>query len=110
MELAIRSHGFSVTKALAERVRRRFSTALRHGADRLASVTIRLKDMNGPRRGGVDKQCGVELQFANGNPIVVHETDSNLYVAIDRAADRAKRNLLDRLRQRRSRRRMRRQR
>lgn len=107
MQLRIRTHGFSLTKALAGHVRQRFTVALRHGSRVLAAATVRLRDVNGPQRGGVDKRCGVELQFAHGGPVVIHETGSDMYTAIDRAATRSKRALLARLDRLRSRRRTR---
>ena len=107
MRIQIRSHGFSLTKALAERVRSRFTKALRHGARRLAEVTVRLRDINGPRRGGVDKQCQVQIQLVGAAPLVIDATDANLYAAIDQAASRSKRTLLERMRDLRSRRRSR---
>ena len=48
---------------------------------------VRLSDLNGPR-GGVDKHCVVEVGGPTMAPIIVRERDADLYVAIDRAADR----------------------
>jgi len=83
----------------------RFSSALKHGARALLGVRIHLLDVNGPQRGGVDKRCGVELRFTRGGTVVLEETDSDLYVAIDKAAGRSKQALLKRIERFRSRRR-----
>lgn len=107
MRMSIKARGFSLTEALANHVRRRFKTALRHASRRLDEVTIRLRDINGRARGGIDKHCQVELRFAHGSPLVIRETDANLYTAIDRAAGRSKRNVLKRIVELRSRRRTR---
>ena len=105
MKLRIRSQGFPLSKALARRVQRRFERAVQHGRRVVAEVVIRLGDINGRARKGIDKRCGVEMRLATGEVIMLRETDSNLYTAIDRAATRSKRTLLDRLRRLRSRRR-----
>jgi len=97
MRLKIRSHGFSLTEALVQRVQKRFQFAMRHGSRALALVTVRLRDINGPRKGGVDKRCGVELCFAHGGTVMLEETDDSLYAAIDRAAGRSKHTILKRL-------------
>jgi putative sigma-54 modulation protein len=49
---------------------------------------VRLYDLNGPR-GGMDKTCRIEVRLRSRNCLVVEHTDSNLYSAISRAADRA---------------------
>ena len=97
MKLEIRSHGFSLTQAIIQHVQKRFASALRHGGRTVADVTVRLRDVNGPRRGGVDKRCGVEIRLAHGGPTVIQETDDDLYTAIDRAANRSKRTLLKKI-------------
>lgn len=49
---------------------------------------VRLYDLNGPR-GGMDKKCRIEVRLRSRNSLVVEHTDSNLFAAISRAADRA---------------------
>jgi putative sigma-54 modulation protein len=49
---------------------------------------VRLYDINGPR-GGMDKKCRIQVRLRSRNSLVVEHTDSNLYAAISRAADRA---------------------
>ena len=56
----------------------------------------------------MDKRCEVLLRFTHGGPAVLSATDSDLYVAIDRASSRTKQTLLERLGRARSRRRARR--
>ena len=57
------------------------------------------------RSDAVRTDAAFELRFAHGESIVIRETDSSLYTAIDRAAGRCKRTLLRRLEQLASRRR-----
>ena len=50
----------------------------------------------GPR-GGVDKRCQIELTLAGQANIMIEDTETDLYFAIDRACDRAMRTLSRRL-------------
>lgn len=49
---------------------------------------VRLYDLNGPR-GSMDKTCRIEVRLRSRRSLVVEHTDTNLYAAINRAADRA---------------------
>jgi ribosome-associated translation inhibitor RaiA len=55
---------------------------------RVNVVTARLADLNGPR-GGVDKRCRISVAVRAGDPVLVEDADTDLYAAIDRAAERA---------------------
>jgi putative sigma-54 modulation protein len=71
--------------------RHRFAFALGRFGLRVQSLSVRLRDLNGPR-GGEDKLCTVAVQL-HGSPreIVVRETDTDAAAAISRAADRTAR-------------------
>lgn len=92
MRLQIRSSPFSLTPALQARVQRRLQFALSRFQAGIGRVTVRLRDLNGPR-GGLDKQCSIEARLLRRRKCVVEETGSDLYVAIDRAADRLGRQI-----------------
>lgn len=87
MRIAILCRGILPTQAIRDYAQRRLKTALGRYQSVLASVQVRLADVNGPR-GGVDKHCVVEVVGPTMAPIIVRERDADLYVAIDRAADR----------------------
>jgi len=55
-----------------------------------------LSDINGPR-GGVDKRCQLRIVLAGMPDVVIQDTEANLYVAIDRASNRAGRTLVRKL-------------
>ena len=55
---------------------------------RVGRVGVRLTDENGPR-GGVDKRCALRITVPGQQPIVIEQQESNLYLAIDSAAERA---------------------
>ncbi|TNG02431.1 MAG: HPF/RaiA family ribosome-associated protein [Gammaproteobacteria bacterium] len=87
MQITIQSRGFSLTEALENRVKTRLGFTLAHGDNRIRSVAVKLSDLNGPR-GGVDKRCLIEARINGLPPVVVQDIQSDMYTAIDRAADR----------------------
>lgn len=91
-----------LTKALRDHAERRLRFALGWADDRLRRISVRLSDENGPR-GGEDKRCRIRIAFAGAPSVVIEDTESDVYVAIDRAADRAGRSVARRLERQRDR-------
>lgn len=92
MNLKIQAHDLPLTDELRQQVVTRLAYALNHGRNVLTRIVVRLSDVNGPR-GGKDKCCGIEVRL-NGTPaLIVQDTQTDLYVAIDRAAERIGRRL-----------------
>jgi len=96
MQIAIQCRGFVMTDAIEGHVRKRFGFTLGRGAVHIRRIDITLSDLNGPR-GGVDKRCLVLVRLDGLQPVVVSDDQSDLYVAIDRAAARAGRTVMRRL-------------
>jgi putative sigma-54 modulation protein len=96
MHIDIHTHGFSLTPGLREYVEKRLAYALSHGDDSIMRLTVRLSDINGPR-GGDDKCCLIEVRLKQAPAVVIEDIEADLYVAIDRAAERAGRTLARRL-------------
>lgn len=92
MQLDIQTNGFSLTDSLRSYTTLRMKFALERNDNHVMSVKVRLSDINGPR-GGIDKRCQIDLVVAGQNDIVIEDTETNLYVAIDRASDRCARTL-----------------
>ena len=92
MRVDIRGQGFSVSEALRAHVERRLHFALGRFGGRVRQATVRLSDLNGPR-GGVDKACRIAVRLPAWPDLVVEDADGDLYVAIDRAAERAGRSV-----------------
>lgn len=88
MQIAIQAHGFTLTEALRAHVSNRLHHAFGCCADRISRIVVRLSDINGPR-GGVDKRCQIQARLATLADVVIEDTEADLYVAIDRAAERA---------------------
>jgi len=92
MQIDIQALDFTLTDRLRAHVEQRLRFALTRLQDRMRRVSVRLSDVNGPK-GGVDKRCLVRIK-TNGLPdIIVEDTEANLYVAVNRAVDRARRTL-----------------
>ncbi|MGB4946891.1 MAG: HPF/RaiA family ribosome-associated protein [Candidatus Competibacter denitrificans] len=96
MNIHIRASGIVLTDEVREYVERRLQFAFGWADERLLYVAVRLSDENGPR-GGEDKRCRIQINFAGAPNLVVDDTEADLYVAIDRAADRAGRSVARRL-------------
>jgi putative sigma-54 modulation protein len=87
MNLQIQAQDFILTDGLRQHVATRLEYALNHGRDTVTSVVVRLSDSNGTR-GGVDKCCAIEVRLKGASALVVEDTQADLYVAIDLAAER----------------------
>lgn len=96
MQVDIQSLGFSLSPALSGYAQKRIDCALSFAATRISRLMVRLSDING-RRGGDDKRCLIEVRVKGAPGIVIEDVEANLYVAIDRAVERAKRSLVRRL-------------
>lgn len=88
MRIHIQAVDFELTEGLRAHVERRVQFALSRFQQRVVRLTVRLCDLNGPR-GGVDKSCSLQVRLRGLPDIVIEGTEADLYVAINRAADRA---------------------
>ena len=97
MKIDMQARHFSLTRALRHHVKRRLGFALCAGTDQIQRIKVHLSDSNG----GAEKRCKIQLIVPRIPDIVVEDTETNLYAAIDRAANRAGRTLRRRLMRRR---------
>jgi putative sigma-54 modulation protein len=93
MQIDIQARGFALTEALRQHCERRLRFALGAGGGRLRGIAVRLSDVNGPK-GGVDKRCTLRATLPGAPAIFIAQDETDVYTAIDRAADRAARTLL----------------
>ena len=78
---------------LSELARRRFAFALGRFQAHVRSVTVRVRDVNGPR-GGVDQRCRVTVRLAwPAPPLVLEDIDAQAAVAISLIAERTARTV-----------------
>ena len=96
MRIEIRTGKFDVTEGLREHIERRIQFALSWANNSLQKISLRLDDINGPK-GGIDKLCRIQIPIAGGKSIVIEEIQADLYIAIDRAVERAGRSLARKL-------------
>ncbi len=103
MRLDIQSRGFELTDGLRQHTEQRLRAALGWAHSDVHKVVVRMSDINGPR-GGRGNLCHVQVALRSAPNVVIEDTESDLYVAIDRAVDRAGRSVarrMDRSRQQR---------
>ncbi len=93
MQIDIQAQGFSLTDALRSHAERRLRFTLTCCDEQIQRIVMRLSDINGPR-GGVDKRCHLQVALAGLPDVVVEDIETDLYVAIDRASDRAGRTVV----------------
>lgn len=100
MNYVIKTTNFSLTDALRDHAERRLRFALTFCDDRIHQIVMKLSDINGPR-GGVDKCCQMQVVLDGLPPVIVEDTEADMYVAINRAANRTGRTVRRRLARRR---------
>ncbi|HHO59718.1 MAG TPA: HPF/RaiA family ribosome-associated protein [Thiotrichales bacterium] len=102
MHIDIQARRFSLTRSLRNHAERRLRLALTCCDNYIQRIVMRLSDINGPR-GGVDKHCHLHVVLAGLPDVVIEDTETDLYAAINRAAERAGRTLVRKVHRRQSR-------
>jgi len=96
MQINIQARQFSLTDALRSHAERRLKSTLNCCYENIQKVVMILSDINGPR-GGEDKCCHLQVILAGLSDVVVEDIEADMYVAIDRATDRAGRTVVRKL-------------
>ena len=96
MRIDIKSSGFPLTAALMDHTERRLRFALTRSSERIVRVAVVVGDANGPR-GGEDKFCRIQVHLKRAPQVLIEDIGAELYAVIDRAADRAGRNVAKRV-------------
>jgi putative sigma-54 modulation protein len=76
--------------ALREYAEDKITTSLQRFEDKIHSVTVRLEDVNGPRKQGIDKKCCIETRLHSSGEIVIKECSEDLQSAFLTGLDRLK--------------------
>lgn len=87
IEFVIRNAHGDMAETLRAYAVRRLSFALRRFEHRVRHVTVRLVDLNGPRR-GVDSRCSMKVDLVDGRPIFVDATTAWPFASVTLAASR----------------------
>ena len=94
MTIFTRALNFPLSPSIGERVKSRVRSAVEPVGSRVTIVTARLEDINASR-GGIDKRCRLVARLRKSAAVMAEATDADLYVAIDRAAARLRRALVE---------------
>lgn len=93
MQVQIQVKGLPASSKLRRFALQKLDVTLCRFAHVIQEATIRLADINGPDRGGVDKLCRVMVTLKNDSVIVIEDLGSNIMEVIDRATDRLHQSL-----------------
>lgn len=91
MKLFIKQRNVKLTLKEKGAIDRRFHFCFSRLTEVVKRVTLTLEDINGPK-GGIDKQCKIQVAFYRGKDLVLTQTESNFTQAIERALQRASYN------------------
>ena len=89
MKIDIRSLDFKMTHLLEATLNREIRQALDIFSDRIETVYITIKDLNGPK-GGEDKSLILRITPTKGNSLIISGKGSDLYYLIGDVCRRAK--------------------
>jgi len=96
IEFVIRASQPDTVQALRAYAARRLSFLLRRFEPHIRRVTVRILDVNGPRR-GVDSRCSITADLIDGRRIFVNATTAWPFASVTRAAHRLSRVVRRRL-------------
>jgi ribosomal subunit interface protein len=90
MKIQIQGRNIVVTEALKTHVLRRLAFALSRFGEKVVSVLVRFSNIK-TRGGGIDKRCQIDVGLRRG--VTGADRDPDIFVAVDRAVDRAGRSV-----------------
>ena len=96
MQIDIQTRKITLTRGLKKRIQQRLQFALDIKDAHIRRVKVWLSDINGPR-GGQDKRCQIQVALDDAPDVVVKDTKSDFYAAIDKAAHRAAQSVVKKL-------------
>ena len=96
MQIDVRGLGIPIIAPHLDHAQRRLRFALSRYRVWVKRVVVRLGDTNG-LRGGADNFCRMQVYLEHAPPVLIEDAGADLYVVIDRAAERAGRNVAKRI-------------
>lgn len=96
MKIDIQALDFSLTDPLKREVQRRVTERLSARHEHISRIQVRLGDVNGPK-GGKDMYCRIRVELPGQKDVFVEDVESDMYMAIYRAAGRVNRTVSRRL-------------
>ena len=93
MQIDIQSTGFPLADTFINYYRQQLGLALAYCSGHVRQVVVRLSDSNATR-GCLQKNCRIQVKLAGIPDVVIEDTQTDLYAAIDRAVARTKRTVV----------------
>lgn len=88
MQVQVRVKGLARASSLRTFATNKLKAALARFSPAVREVTVRLHDINGPNRGGVDQLCRVVLRLKDNSVLVIEDLGANMTEVVDRVTDR----------------------
>ena len=88
MQIDLQTRDIVLTEEISNFVSRRLKFSFGSREEYILRIQVRISDINGPR-GGVDKRCQIRVVLPKIADVVVTHTEDDVYIAVDRAAERA---------------------
>lgn len=88
MHINMVANEFWMTPSLREYLESRVGFAFSALRSRAVQVSVRLRDLNGPK-GGRDMMCQVSVSIPGQAEVVIKDVQEDMYAAIDKAVKRA---------------------
>lgn len=96
MQLEIQALNFQLTEVIHNYVERRLGFSLSGRDEQIQRVIVHLTDINGPH-GVMNKCCHIQIVLPQLSDVIIEDTETDLYTAIDRATERSGRTIGRRL-------------
>jgi ribosome-associated translation inhibitor RaiA len=94
MEIQVQAKGLPRAARLRQYAGQRLQAALARFAHMIAAVSVRMDDINGPERGGVDKLCRAVIRLKDNSVLVIEDLGSDMACVIDRVAERIQQTMM----------------
>ncbi|HJV52339.1 MAG TPA: HPF/RaiA family ribosome-associated protein [Noviherbaspirillum sp.] len=88
MQVHFMTNEFELTPSLRDHLVRRVRFAFESLQNRVQSISVRLRDLNGPK-GGRDMLCQVSVVIPGRPTVLIKDVQEDMYAAIDSAFKRA---------------------
>ena len=86
--LHLRCDDVRLTEQLRNYLQDRLKIAIEKIRDKVHEVHLNIQDVNGPNRGGLDKQAKLVVRWKNKQSLVIQDKDSKLGALLHRVMDR----------------------
>ena len=96
MQIQIQARDFPLTETLVDYVERNINFVLRSRYEQIRRIAVHLSVVRDSRE-RVNKRCQIQISLPQLQDIEIDESERDLYVAIERAIDRAGRTVNRRL-------------